>query len=47
MFIEFILIWMLGKAAGMDIFFWILFAVLVAYRIIKEMADNAPEMEDE
>lgn len=47
MIIEFMLIWMLGKAAGMGILFWILYIAWVAYRVLKEMMDRAPEMEDE
>ena len=43
---EFMLIWMLGKAAGMGILFWILFTAWVVYRVLKEMMEQAPEMEE-
>lgn len=46
MVLEFILLWMLGKAAGMGILFWILYIAWVAYRVLKEMIEQAPEMED-
>ena len=46
MIIEFMLIWMLGKELGMGILFWILFTAWVAYRVLKEMIERSPEMED-
>ena len=47
MILEFVLIWMIAQQIGMPPVFWLGFVIWVAYRIIKEMADNAPEMEDE